>query len=157
MVSDVGDDDQIFGHRKQRVNAGLAVRVVAVEEVHGRGDADVVRKLESSFQSKTLLFENVFRFFPESRLKESLAECHVECRTEEKDSETRSVQKSVLAGRRCERKLKQISVLISISVLILISVLNESINSSILWFAWTHKGRNGCKTGLFYMYPLSGF
>jgi len=45
MVSDVGDDDQIFGHREQRVDARLAVGVVSVEEVHGSRDAHVVQKL----------------------------------------------------------------------------------------------------------------
>jgi hypothetical protein len=45
MVSDVGDDDQIFRHREQRVDTRLAVGVVSVEEVHGSRDAHVVQNL----------------------------------------------------------------------------------------------------------------
>ena len=107
MVSDVGDDDQIFRHREQRVDTRLAVGVVSVEEVHGSRNAHVVQKLQSLLESKTFLFESVFRFSPKSRLKEPLTEGHVEGGAEEENSETRSVKERVLAGGRCERQLSR--------------------------------------------------
>ncbi len=45
MVSDVGHHDCVLGHGEEGVDTGLAVRVVAVEQVHCRGDADVIGKL----------------------------------------------------------------------------------------------------------------
>ena len=60
MVSDVGHHDRVLGHGEEGVDSGLAVRVVAVEQVHCSGDAEVVGKLN--------IFENAIFIFQNSKL-----------------------------------------------------------------------------------------